>query len=281
MKQQTKLSEEQQQQHRSLSSRRKDSPRANLRMPKRCCATTRRTPPCRRALPNDSKNPPGNRPRRRRVHGGEICSADNSMKHLWHRFLASLTPGVRILLCLLSAVYLAAVIGKFSHAYDLYRWLAVSGPNFWHGQVWELITYPLLPTTVFDFVFNSLMIVLLGGLLERIWSRAEFWTYCAVAAVGAGLAKVILQFSNPFPMTGMAPVVFGLLAAWGYPFRTRKSSVGVFRGNDRVATGFAGRGDQFCHNVVFHRAGQRDHHAGRRIDGIALSVAAFENTHDA
>lgn len=106
--------------------------------------------------------------------------------------------------------------GKFSHAYDLYRWLGVSGPNFWHGQVWELITYPLLPMTALDFVFNSLMIVLLGGLLERIWSRAEFWTYCAVAAVGAGLARVVLQFSSPFPMTGMAPVVFGLLAAWGY-----------------------------------------------------------------
>jgi len=138
------------------------------------------------------------------------------MKHLWHRFLASLTPGVRTLLCLLSVVYLAAVIGKFSHAYDLHRWLAVSGPNFWHGQVWELITYPLLPAAVLDFVFNSLMIVLLGGLIERAWSRSEFWTYCAVTAAGAGLAKVILQFSNPFPMAGMAPVVLGLLAAWGF-----------------------------------------------------------------
>ena len=144
------------------------------------------------------------------------------MKHFWHRCLAALTPGVRVLLCLLSAVYLAAVIGNYSHAYDLNRWLAVSGPNFWHGQVWELITYPLLPMAVLDFVFNSLMIVLLGGLLERIWSRAEFWTYCAVAAVGAGLAKVILQFSNPFPMTGMAPVVFGLLAAWGNLFGHEK-----------------------------------------------------------
>jgi membrane associated rhomboid family serine protease len=144
------------------------------------------------------------------------------MKRLWHRFLASLTPGVRVLLCLLSAVYLAAVIGKFSHAYDLNHWLAVSGPNFWHGQVWGLITYPLLPMAILDFVFNSLMIVLLGGLLERIWSRAEFWTYCAVAAVGAGLARVILQFSNPFPMTGMAPVVFGLLAAWGNLFGHEK-----------------------------------------------------------
>ena len=150
------------------------------------------------------------------------------MKHFWPRCLAALTPGVRVLLCLLSAVYLAAVIGNYSHAYDLNRWLAVSGPNFWRGQIWELITYPLLPLAVLDFVFNSLMIILLGGLLERAWSRAEFWTYCAVTAIGAGLAKVILQFSNPVPMTGMTPVVFGLLAAWGNLFGSEKILLVVF-----------------------------------------------------
>ena len=150
------------------------------------------------------------------------------MKRIWHRFLASLTPGVRILLCLLSAVYLAAIIGKFSHAYDLYRWLALSGTNFWHGQVWQVVTHPLLPTAVFDFVFNGLMIVLLGGLLERIWSRSEFGMYCVVAAVGAGLAKVILQFSNPAPMAGAGPLVFGLLAAWGFLFGHEKVPLGSF-----------------------------------------------------
>jgi membrane associated rhomboid family serine protease len=150
------------------------------------------------------------------------------MKHFWHRFLASLTPGVRVLLGLSSAVYLAAVMGNYSHAYDLTRWLALSGPNFWHGQIWELITYPLLPTAVLDFVFNGLMIVLLGGLLERAWSRSEFWTYCAVTAAGAGLAKVILQFSSPVPMTGMTPVVFGLLAAWGNLFGREKVSFVMF-----------------------------------------------------
>jgi len=138
------------------------------------------------------------------------------MNRFWHRFLASLTPGVRVLLCLMSAVYVAAVTGKLTNSFDLYRWLTLSGPGFWNGQIWQLASYPLLPVTVLDFAFNSLMIVLLGGLLERLWSRSEFWVYCAVAAVGAGLAKVILQSASSFPMAGMAPVVFGLLAAWGY-----------------------------------------------------------------
>jgi membrane associated rhomboid family serine protease len=37
-----------------------------------------------------------------------------------------------------------------------------------------------------------------------------------VAAAGAGLTKVVLQFSSPLPLTGAAPMVFGLLIAWGF-----------------------------------------------------------------
>jgi membrane associated rhomboid family serine protease len=150
------------------------------------------------------------------------------MKRIWHRFLALLTPGVRILLCILSAVYLAAIIGKFSHTYDLYRWLALSGTNFWHGQIWQIVTHPLLPLSFFDFAFNGLMIILLGGLLERIWSRSELGVYCVIAAAGAGLARVILQFSSPAPMVGAGPLVFGLLAAWGFLFGHEKISLWPF-----------------------------------------------------
>jgi membrane associated rhomboid family serine protease len=37
-----------------------------------------------------------------------------------------------------------------------------------------------------------------------------------VAAAGAGLAKVLLQFSNPLPLVGATPMMFGLLIGWGF-----------------------------------------------------------------
>jgi membrane associated rhomboid family serine protease len=138
------------------------------------------------------------------------------MKNFWPRLLASLTPGTRMLLGLLAAFYLAAVIGKAAHFFDLYGWLALSGPTFWHGQIWRLVSYALLPAGILDFIMNGIALVLLGGLLERHWSRGEFWIYCAVAAAGAGLAKVLLQFSSPQPLVGAAPMIFGLLIAWGF-----------------------------------------------------------------
>ena len=138
------------------------------------------------------------------------------MKGFWQRFLAVLTPGVRILLGLLAAVYLAAIAGKTVHAFDLYRWLTLIGPTFWSGQIWRLATYALLPAGILDFLMNGIALVMLGGLLERHWSRGELWLYCLVAAAGAGLAKVGLQFSSPQPLAGIAPVMFGLLIAWGF-----------------------------------------------------------------
>ena len=138
------------------------------------------------------------------------------MKYAWQRFLALLTSGVKVVLSLLALAYLAAIVGNLVHAFDLYDWLTLSGPKFWGGQVWRLVTYPLLPFGLMDFIMNSIALVMLGGMLERHWSRGHLWIYCLVATAGAGVAKVLLQFSNPMPLTGAAPMMFGLLIAWGF-----------------------------------------------------------------
>jgi membrane associated rhomboid family serine protease len=138
------------------------------------------------------------------------------MNRFWQRFLASLTPGVRVVLFLWLAGGLAAIIGQLFHLFDLHRWLDLSGPGFWHGQVWRLVTYALLPMGIMDLIMNSIALVILGGMIERHWTRGQFWVYCLVAAAGAGLAKVLLQWTSPIALSGATPLVFGLLIAWGF-----------------------------------------------------------------
>jgi membrane associated rhomboid family serine protease len=150
------------------------------------------------------------------------------MKHLWNRFLGSLTPGVRVLLTILSVLSVTAIVGRIIHFALLDQWLPVSGPLFWSGQLWRVVTYVLLPVGVPDFLINGLMIAMLGGSLERVWSRKEFWIYCAVAAVGGGLAKVTLQHSFPVPLMGGGPLVYGLLAAWACLFGHERASFAIF-----------------------------------------------------
>jgi membrane associated rhomboid family serine protease len=136
------------------------------------------------------------------------------MRLIGHRFLQSLSPGVRTVLSVLAMVYLAEAVGRWSSAYDLSAWLALSGVAFWKGRVWSALTYVLLPAGILDFLFNGMLIACLGPLIERAWSRCELWSYCLITAAGAGLVKVALQPSSHGLLTGTGPVVFGLLAAW-------------------------------------------------------------------
>jgi membrane associated rhomboid family serine protease len=135
------------------------------------------------------------------------------MKIIWQRFIGSLTPGTRALLVLLAVIYLTSALGGLVHAFDLPSWLAVSAPAVWHGQVWRIVSYALLPAGIFDFLMNSFALALLGGQLERHWTRGRLWRFCTVAAGGAGLAHIFL---SELPMTGAAPMMFGLLIAWAF-----------------------------------------------------------------
>src|SRR4029078_12807127 len=109
------------------------------------------------------------------------------MAHAWHHFLAPLKPGVRVILAILAVMYGALLVGRFTHSYYLYSWLALNPPAFWHGRVWEILTYALLPATFLDFLINSWMVVWLGVWLERVWTQRELWVYCMISALGASL----------------------------------------------------------------------------------------------
>ncbi len=144
------------------------------------------------------------------------------MKTVWHRFIGPLTPGVRLIMLILAVAGLTALIGMFSRTYDLYHWLALDGPRFWHGWVWALFTYALLPATLWDFLFNWILILFVGVWLERVWTRWELGSCCLLAVLTVGLLKVAIQPASPLLIVGTAPVVFGLLAAWGRLFPYEK-----------------------------------------------------------
>ena len=146
------------------------------------------------------------------------------MNRLWHGI--SLTPGVRMMLGLLAFVGLATVIGASTKLYDLNLWLALSSPGFESGRIWQIVTYVLLPVSLWSFLMNGFVIVFLGQALERIWSRREWWIYCLVVTVGTGAAKIIFSFAVPGALAGPSPLIFGLLAAWGFLFRYEKNSFG-------------------------------------------------------
>ena len=154
--------------------------------------------------------------RRHAVRGGIDCWGINRMRRLWQRFAAGLTPGVRVLLSLQAACFLLALAGQMTGTVDLHRWLAMGAPEVWHGQIWRLVTYALLPAGVLDFAMTALALVMLGPLLERHWTRRALWLFCGIAAGGAGLGDLLLAGAGAPTLTGAGPVMFGLMIAWTF-----------------------------------------------------------------
>ncbi|MGA2747949.1 MAG: rhomboid family intramembrane serine protease [Verrucomicrobiota bacterium] len=130
------------------------------------------------------------------------------MRAFYQRVAAMLTPGVGFLLALWIGLFLT------SRFYPLRDWLALSGPAVWHGQVWRLASYAALPASWPDLLMSSIALVWFGGTVERFWRAGEFLLYCLVAAAGAGLVKVALQYFSPGALLGPGPVCFALLAAY-------------------------------------------------------------------
>lgn len=150
------------------------------------------------------------------------------MKRLWRRFLELLTPGVQVLVLVLTGCYAAALVGRLTRTYDLYFWLALTPSGFWHGRVWQVASYPLLPASVVDFLLNGVALVWLGNLVERAWSRGELWSYALICALGAGLVGVVLLPGDGAAMTGTMGVVMGFLAAWARLYGHEQVEMPVF-----------------------------------------------------
>ena len=140
------------------------------------------------------------------------------MQGLWHRFISALTPGVRLTFWTWTVLYLLGVALDFFHVANLGGALTMTGPVVLHGQVWRLASYALLPSGLLDLLVNLISVVVFGGMLERIWTRKDFFIYFFIAAIGSGLAKLVLQPSSAVGLLGPAPIAFALMVATGRLF---------------------------------------------------------------
>ena len=136
------------------------------------------------------------------------------MRRFWLRYSGSLASGVRTILFIMAAAYIAAWVGRILNAYDLQRWLALNPTAFWAGRVWTVVTYVLVPAGLMNSIFNLLLIGWLGSCLEKMWSRWELWTYCLLTVVAGGATKLLFARFDPTLLIGAMPMACGLVVAW-------------------------------------------------------------------
>lgn len=87
------------------------------------------------------------------------------------------------------ATIACSVIGTIDGGY-LIRWLSLSPLKVLHGQVWRLLTWPLVELHALSLILTCVAISRFGDDLARVWGERRLQRFAIQIAIGAGLVAV-------------------------------------------------------------------------------------------
>jgi membrane associated rhomboid family serine protease len=138
------------------------------------------------------------------------------------------------LLVALTVVSIAAAVTARNGAPALLNGAILTVPGVWRGQVWRLVTYPLLTLEPLTLIVSCLMLYWFGGDLAGRWGARRFLGVYFGLAAAAGLITCLIGLVwrevAVWPHAGSSPVINGLIVVWGLLHRGREIRLyGLFR----------------------------------------------------
>ena len=144
------------------------------------------------------------------------------MKRFLTNLIGSMPLGPRLLIIIYALTLPLALISLVPGLQPLASILdfATLNPNaIWHGQVWRLITYALMPAGIMDWAISLFWLITLVNVVGRNFSSVGFWGYCSLCAAAGALPFVFLMPKADVPVATCAAIIFGLLVAWERLYR--------------------------------------------------------------
>ncbi|MDZ7821400.1 MAG: rhomboid family intramembrane serine protease [Candidatus Marinimicrobia bacterium] len=129
----------------------------------------------------------------------------------YYRFRHQLTPGIRILIIINTAIF---VIGLLLP--QLNRYLIVLGglvPELFLKKLylWQPLTYMFLHGGFMHIFFNMFALWMFGTELERHWGTSFFMKFYFVSGIGAGILSALIQPASAIPIIGASGAIYGIL----------------------------------------------------------------------
>jgi membrane associated rhomboid family serine protease len=131
----------------------------------------------------------------------------------------NLTPVVRNIIFLCSAVFLADLLLERMHVMQVNSFLSLYKVSTPYWRPYQLFTYAFAHGNFFHILFNMMILAFVGSMLEMIWGQQRFLMYYMAATIGAALIYLGLEYalnSNDYgAMLGASGAIYALLAAFG------------------------------------------------------------------
>ncbi len=125
----------------------------------------------------------------------------------------------------------------------LASWAALVPPRIWHGEVWRLVTWPLIERSPFSVVVRCVVIYRFAGALVPAWGDRRLLRFVARIVVIAGVATCLIALVSHdagASRLGGWTITEILVIGWArqFPDRTLFVFEGLFRLRGRGAVGF-------------------------------------------
>lgn len=119
-------------------------------------------------------------------------------------------------------VVVSTVVFLFQHFWGgwLVEYFGLTPALVLHShRYWQLLTYQFLQPGILQWIFNMLIVWMIGGMLEAQWGTPYFTRFFLVTSIGAGLTVLAIAPHAVFPVVGMTGTLFALLVAFAmlYP----------------------------------------------------------------
>jgi membrane associated rhomboid family serine protease len=144
------------------------------------------------------------------------------MKKIFNNLFLSLPIGPRLLLLIFALGFPLALLGHYTHTFELYSGLGLSPALVWKGQLWRMLSYGLLAGGPVDWAVSLFWLATLVTLLGRNWSALEFWGFCLFGIFAGAFPVVLLMPKMGIPLAGGAAMIFALLVAWDWFYHNER-----------------------------------------------------------
>jgi len=137
--------------------------------------------------------------------------------------LPPLTKINKVLIILVVSCFLLHSVVKLTTGAYLSQFLSLSGGFFFSGHVYQIFTYPLMATGIFEVIFDSLIFWFIGSELELMWGSKRYLRYLLVSAICGGFLFLGISSLLGFWsfLSGPAGVCYSLLVAYAILFPDR------------------------------------------------------------
>lgn len=125
-----------------------------------------------------------------------------------------ITPAVKYLILINVGIFILELLFRLR----LSSLFGLTPSLFWHGYIWQPVTYMFLHGGIFHLLINMFILWMFGITLESTWGSRRFLKFFFICGIGAGLLNAAVTPGGLIPTVGASGAIYGLLMAFGILF---------------------------------------------------------------